>query len=461
MSFIHENSLKILSEVGIRVDSPLALKYFAKILGDKLDSKKVLLPPEIVKWALESAPSNISIYSRTGDEAFRIGTDHSGNTIYGIGVTNTHFQDFETDNVVAFQRQHSIISAQLGDFLSEFDVISTIGIPSEVSPELADLYNTLDLYANSRKPLVILLAHDETIASVYDLMGQLNSNLREKPSFITYVNPVTPLVMNDSTVQKMYHSIELGCPVIFSNYSMYGATTPAPPVGTLCLMNAELLAGLLLSQLMREGAPMILGSLPASFDMTTMASPFTNETFLLNLACAEMMDYYRLPHCGTSGSGAGWGADLPACDMQWINHLTGSLGKVGLAPFVGGNFESLAFSPAMVIHANQIIRQIREFRKGLDLGDFSKSFQEIITAGPGGNFLTSDQTLEKMGSFMTSEKIWQGMTVEKWENLGKPNASDQLRKYVREVMNNLGPPEDSNEIVAKGEKLIQRLNNGK
>lgn len=76
-------------------------------------------------------------------------------------------------------------------------------------------------------------------------------------------------------------------------------------VGALAVLNAELLAGLVLAQLIREGAPVILGSLPASFDMHTMMSYYGAETMLLNLACGEMMAHYGVPHCGTSGSGGG------------------------------------------------------------------------------------------------------------------------------------------------------------
>jgi len=456
-SFIHQNSLQILSQTGVKVESVVARDLFAKAIGTGQDSERVFIPADLVEWAIQSAPSNLTLFDRNGKEAFRLGADYTGNTVFGIGVTNTHYQDYKTDRVLPFTREHMKISSRLGDALSEFDVVSTVGIPSDVTPEVADLYGTLDMYANTSKTLVILIMDDGSISSVFDLISHLNTNPYHNSSFITYVNPVTPLILNDGTVQKMIHSIELGYPVAFSNYSMYGATTPAPAVGTLSLMNAELLAGLVLSQLIREGAPMILGSLPASFDMTTMTSPFTPQTFLLNLACAEMMDHYGLPHCGTSGSGAGWGADLPAADMLWMNHLTSCLGKVGLAPFVGSNFESLAFSPAMAIHSNQIIRQVREFTRGIGLENFSESFSEIMKAGPGGNFLTSEQTLKEMESFKKPNNIWQGMTVEKWESEGTPKASERLKKYVEALMNSLEPPDDYDRIMDKGEKMIRKM----
>jgi trimethylamine--corrinoid protein Co-methyltransferase len=129
-------------------------------------------------------------------------------------------------------------------------------------------------------------------------------------------------------------------------------------------LNAELLAGLVFNQLVKPGTPIILGSLPAFFDMKTMVDFFDPQTMLLNLACAEMMSYYQIPHAGTSGSANGWGPDLIASEALMMNHLTSCLGKVDLAPFVGGSLGSKVLSPAMVVYANQVIEQSRQFAEG-------------------------------------------------------------------------------------------------
>jgi len=73
---------------------------------------------------------------------------------------------------------------------------------------------------------------------------------------------------------------------------MAGMSAPITPAGTMALLNAELLAGLTLSQLAREGTPIILGSLPAFFDMKEMTNFYDPHSLLLNLACAEMMAHY-------------------------------------------------------------------------------------------------------------------------------------------------------------------------
>ena len=83
---------------------------------------------------------------------------------------------------------------------------------------------------------------------------------------------------------------------------------------------------------MKPGAPIVLGMLPVYFDMKGLQTFYDPQSILLNLACAEIMAHYKLPHCGTSGSGTGWGMDLISADTYWMNTLTFALTKGGLAP---------------------------------------------------------------------------------------------------------------------------------
>jgi trimethylamine--corrinoid protein Co-methyltransferase len=212
---------------------------------------------------------------------------------------------------------------------------------------------------------------------VIDLLEHLCGDLASRPFVLPYLNPISPLVINSGTIDKMRVAAERGLPIIYSSYGMAGASTPITPAGTLALLNAELLAGLVLSQSIREGTPTMLGGLPAYFDMKGMGSFYDPRSYLVDLACAEMMAHYRLPQCGTSGSGMGWGADLIASGHQWLNHLISCTGKVGLVPFVGDTLGSKAFSPATIVCANEVIEQARRFSGGFRLDDESVALDEI------------------------------------------------------------------------------------
>ncbi len=452
---IHETSLQILSSVGVRVESERARHFFAEATGGSADDNPVRLPRELIEWALESAPPTIEIYDRRGNHAFRLGDDQAR---FGIGVTALYYQDPETDDVTPFARKHMASMVRMGGALDSFELISTIGIVQDVAPELSDLYAVLEMVANTTKPLSILISDDERFSDVLKLIAHLhgNSNLADKPFVIPYFNPITPLVMNEGTIDKMWSTIEWGLPFMYSNYGMAGATTPITPAGTMALLNAELLAGLTLSQLIKEGAPIILGCLPAYFDMQGLGSFYDPHSYLINLACAEMMAHYELPHCGTSGSGMGWGADLIAGGHQWMNHLTSCMGKIGLAPFVGDNLDSKAISPTIIVYANQIIAQARRLAQGfpLDGDDVTLSLEDIEQVGPGGNYLTSDLTFELFREAYYRNPIWPNLTMEAWQAQGQPNPTDMLRSHTQSLLNETEPPEDHAELIERGEAFI-------
>jgi trimethylamine--corrinoid protein Co-methyltransferase len=454
---IHSYSLKILATTGIRVDSLRARKLFSKATGSSDVDRVVRVPAELVDWALEAAPSTVNIYDRRGNMRFQLGDAEKVKTRFGIGVTNLYYQDPATDALTAFTRKHMELGTRLGSVLPGYDIISTIGIIQDVSPQLADLYGTLEMIANTTKPLVILISEKQWVDGSLDLLEHLHGDLSAKPFIIPYVNPITPLVLNQDTADKIFSAIERGLPLIYNNYGMSGATSPITPAGNLALLNAELLAGLVFSQLVKKGTPIILGSLPAGFDMQSMAGLYTPETLMLNVACAEMMAYYDLPHSGTSGSGPGWGPDLSSAGTLWMNHLAGCLGKVGLAPFVGGNFDSMAFSPAFVVYSDEVIRQTHIFSQGFDINDGSVALNEIDSIGPGGNFLMADLTVALCRQTNFGSYIWPNTPLDEWQKKGHQQADGALRKHTQDLLDDLPIPADHADIIARGEKYIENM----
>jgi len=452
---VHAGSLDILSTVGVRVDSPRATKLFEEALGTTaVDGHRVTLPSDAVEWAVETAPSTVDVYDRRGEPAFHLG---DGRTRFGIGVTNLFYQDPETDEVLPFTREHMRSTVRLGNTLSHVDLVSTVGVLQDVEPDRADLLAALEMVANTTKPLVILVSEPAQFPAVLNLLEHLCGGLSAMPFVMPYVNPVTPLVLNEGTIDKMFMSVERGLPLIFSSYGMAGTSTPITPAGSLMLLNAELLAGLTLSQLMGEGTPVILGILPMAFDMREMLPLFDASSFLLNVACAEMMRHYGLPHAGTSGSGEGWGADLIASGTMWANHITSVLGRVDLCPFVGSSFGSKAFSPHAAVYADEVIARVRRLARGFDLSPDAAPLADAQAAGPGGDFLASDQTFRLFRDAYFHSDVFPTLDLEAWREAGSPRASRFLRRRTRALMDDPVVPEDHEALMERGEAFIDRM----
>jgi trimethylamine--corrinoid protein Co-methyltransferase len=188
-----------------------------------------------------------------------------------------------------------------------------------------------------------------------------------------------------------------------------------------------------------------------------MLNFYDPQSILLNLACAEMMAHYNLPHCGTSGSGTGWGMDLIAADTYWMNTLTFVLKRGGLAPFVGDSLGSKAISPTTIVHVHEIIEQALRFVDGFQLDEAQAALDEIAKVGPGGSFLSAPSTLKNFKSGYYVSDAYPRWTMEKWQAEGQPVARQVLREKTQAMLADLSAPDDYKELVGKGEVSAQML----
>ena len=450
---VHEASLGILAESGLRVDSERARKVYAAG-GARIEDDRVYFTRELVDAAIETAPATIDIFDRAGQPAFQLG---DGETRFGVGVTNLWYQDPATDELAPFTRSHMERSVRLCQALPSYDVISTLGVLRDLPPQVADLYAVLEMVANSTKPLVLLISDEKLYPQVLKLLDAVRGDLGEKPFAIPYLNPITPLVVNEGTTDKLLDSVERSIPAIYSNYGMAGMTTPLTCAGALAFLNAELLGGLVLAQLAKPGAPVILGSLPMFFDMKTMIDFYDPQTILINLACAEMMAHYEIPHAGTSGSGEGWGPDLLSAGASWMNQVTSLIGKVGLAPFVGSTLNSKAYSPAMTVYGDEVIGASRLFAQGFVVDEASLGAAEAVEQfAAEGHFLMAPSTLERYKNAYYPS-LFPKIGLEKWVENGSPRADSLVRERALDLLANAPAPDDHDEVLGIGEELIARL----
>ena len=451
---VHRYALRILSETGVRVDSPAVIELLEGTGAARRHDRTVRLEADLVEEAIRSAPAGIPVHDRLGRHVLSLGDDRLR---FGIGVTALYYQEPGDDHLVPFTREHMRLLTRLGHALLLYDVISTLGVLRDVPENRSDLYGSLEHFANTTKPLVLLVSDEHAFVPVLDLLEHLHGDLGERPFVLPYLNPVSPLVMDAGTLLKMGAAVERGLPVIFSNYSMAGASTPLTPAGTLSLLLAELLAGLTISQVMKPGTPVALGMLPVYFDMKSMLNFYDPQSILLNIACAEMMAHYGLPHCGTSGSGTGWGMDLIAADTYWMNTLTFALTRGGLAPFVGDSLGSKAISPMTIVHVHEIIDQALRVAAGFQLDDEQAVLDEIAHAGPGGSFLSSPSTRKNYRQGYYTSAVYPRLTMEKWQSEGQPDARDILADKTMALLDDLAEPDGYQDLVGRGTAYIQAL----
>jgi trimethylamine--corrinoid protein Co-methyltransferase len=346
---------------------------------------------------------------------------------------------------------------RLGHALPNYDTVATIGIIQDITPAVADLYATLEMAANTTKPLVVLVSDEDLFPATLDMLEHLTGDLAEKPYILPYFNPITPLVINQGTIDKMFASIERGIPFLYNSYGLAGMTSPMTPAGVMALLVAEQLAGLTITQIIKEGAAIGLGFLPAYIDMQSMVNFYDPSSYLLNLAGAEMMSHYDIPYSGTGGGATGWGPDFMTAASYWMNQLPALMGKVDFVGFLGNTMTGKVFSPVNVVVGHEIIAQAIKFSQGFQLDDESVGLADILEKGPGGHFLSSPLTLKNVRKAYYQSPIYPRITFEEWSKLGQPDGLTMLKEYTRDLLETLVPPDDNEDLLNKGEAFIGSL----
>ena len=196
----HEMALTILEKTGIRVDDENARKVFQKKIAIPAGSDRVQIPREITEWAIAAAPSKIEALRRDGRPGFALDSGPAGQAVFGIGVTNLYYQDALTDKVVTFGRDHMVEATRLGEALDEFDTVATPGVIQDRPAEEAELIGFLEMLANTKKPLTLLISDPKTFEQCLSMCDAVAGEAVTRSAVIPYFNPITPLISQSGDI---------------------------------------------------------------------------------------------------------------------------------------------------------------------------------------------------------------------------------------------------------------------
>jgi trimethylamine--corrinoid protein Co-methyltransferase len=389
---IHLASLEILRRTGVEV-----LEAEARTLlqggGARVDGTRVWIPPALVEWGLRAAPSQVTLCSREGQPAMRL--EH-GEFYYGTGSDTRFIIDPHSgERRLAFKRDVAD-TARLSDALPNIDFVMCMGIASDVSNAISDLHHFEAMVSHTRKPLVFTawnLPNLRDIVSMAEVVAGGADVLRLRPFLALYAEPISPLRFAAESVEKLLYMAGKGLPVIFKPGMIGGATGPITYAGQLALCNAETLVGVLLTQLKRQGAPVIYGGGFAPMNMRTAVAPPSPELWMLLAARSELAQYYGLPNYSYAGNSAAKTCDEQAAIDSAMSILVSALSGANLIHDVGFLDSHLTSSYDLIVLCDEIIAMVKRMMQGIPLDDEALGLDVIDRVGPGGHYLVEDHTL--------------------------------------------------------------------
>ncbi len=309
-------SRDLLEDPGLLCYNAAAADVYAAA-GAKIESAegcvRVRLSSSIVDKALDSAPSTVVLGAR--DESNRLVLDaHEPRVRFGSGAETNFWLDVEFEgNMPKFTRLPGSIgrlgdSAHLCDNLEHLDFfIRNVNIQDEgITGENKDVNQFFTSFNNITKHVQAGLTSLEALDDVVS-MGQILAGGKaafEKNPVLSFITCVikSPLQMVDDTAEKLIEISKRRVPVVISSCPMGGATGPFDEFGMVAQINAELLAGITLNQLVAPGSPVLYGAVPVRTRLDNLNDMYAAPEFVhYNLDCAQMARFYGLPCYSTAG----------------------------------------------------------------------------------------------------------------------------------------------------------------
>jgi trimethylamine--corrinoid protein Co-methyltransferase len=448
---IIEEGLQLLVDPGVRIHNGEALRLLADA-GASVDFEQQIarIPEALVRKALETAPSEFSLYTIDGEPAVHYGGDA---VQFNPCSTALHILDSKT------QRQRKPVTADMVKFvklvetLPQLDAQSTALLCSDVPKEIADLYRLYIALHFMRKPIVTGAFYKETLSVMKQLLVAAvgdEAELAARPRAVFDVCPSPPLLWSDFTCQNLIDCARSSIPTQLISMPLTGATAPITLAATVVQHAAENMSGVTICQLANEGAPIVWGGSPSGFDMRHGTTPMgAVETWMIDAAFVEVGKALHMPT----------NAYLGLSDAKVVDAQCGleAAGGIFIAALTGVNMVS---SPGMldfescqsfekVVIDSEIIGMARRLMAGIEARENPIALTLMREMGHRGEYLLNPHTRQwfRKELHVPSEVIDRS-TAGDWERDGAKTAFDRASDRVEALVGSYEPVGVTDEVHA-------------
>jgi trimethylamine--corrinoid protein Co-methyltransferase len=456
---IHNAALALLDDPGVFSESDLFLDIFQKG-GARVDrnARAIRVPANMVEAALKSAPSSFVLYGRH-DPAMDLLIE-PGRVYYGMGGTSEPlFWDYALWQSRKPTKADMVLSTRVGHTLPNIDFVQALCMSGDMPTNHIFFHDFDAIFRNTSKPTVINILERPFTAHLLELTAAASGGeetLRQKPSVMGIVTPITPLkvaVINEGIVD----AVNAGVPILYSPGPLMGATGPATVAGTLALTTAEVLFGLVLTQLIKPGAPIVLKPDTDVFDMrTTQCTYGSPEQNLGKVAMVQMARFYNLPIYGLGGGVEGKVPDAEAASEAMMSMLLDGLAGMTLSQSLGTLSWGLYGSPEMVVICDELVHMIKRVLAGISIDDDTLAVDVIREVGHGGSFLQHEHTARHFRQELFFPNLFRRQTIDQWQKSGSKMVHEVAHERVQEILAKASPVPLSPGADAELERALRK-----
>lgn len=455
---IHEASLKILSETGVIFHHQEALDTFKKH-GAKVEGEIVYITPKMVEEALEKCPQKFQWHGRNEEHTVTVGegflVQHNVGPIY--------VEDLDQGRRPGTLKDYANLM-KLGQASDVLDINGSIPVdPSDVDSDKKYIYMMYEILKNTDKPIIGACADGLQVKQTLDMveiaLGK-KGRLHEKHYVGVLVNSLSPLAYAPDTLETIMEYAKRNQVILLAPCIMAGVSGPVSLLGTAVLQNVEILAGLVLIQLINPGTPVVYSTASTVGYMKTASyAAGSPEAMLINTPNIQMgRDFYRLPTrtmCGINHSKV---LDIQAGFETMQSLMMGMMSGANIFVQCMGELDGIfVTSMEKFIIDEELIRRVRRIAQGIDTSDAALAVDVIQEVGHKGTYLTHPSTFENFRHiWLPQVSDWE--SYEDWKAAGAEDivvrANKKLKQILAEAPDTLLDPEVDKELQAYMKEIL-------
>ncbi len=445
LELIHNASMQVLEEVGIEVLHDEARQIMLDA-GARLASNsntRVQFDRDLILEKISTAPSEFTLHARNSDHNIKIGDKYVNfGSVASAPNTNSldggrragNQQDYR--NFLRLTQHFNIIH-----FSSGYPVE-----PVDLHPSVRHLHCLSDCVKLLDKPFHAYSLGQQRNQDAIEIArigrGINREQLEKEPSLFTIINSNSPLSLDEPMLQGIIEMSRLNQVIVLTPFTLAGAMAPVTVAGALTQQNAEALAGIAFSQMVRAGAPAVYGGFTSNVDMKSGSPAFgTPEYIRAAQISGQLARKYNLPfrssnvnaansmdaQSGYESTMALWGAISGG--TNFVMHGAGWM-EGGLS----ASFEKFVMDV-------DLLQMMASYLEGIEITEATLALEAIKDVGPGGHFFGTQHTMDRYKNAFYSPLISDWRNFESWTEAGSPDALRKANQVYKQALSEYQQPE--------------------
>ncbi len=457
---VHEKTVKILAETGVKVESDLGRDYLKKAGAEVDETTKIArVPRNLLEESLQAAPKKFSLGARRPDWDLGMNEGECSLLADGEGIS---IIDHRT------RKQRPATFADWLDATRLIDALDEVGVYWSMV-EQGDKRGTLpesvhywiNIFQNFSKHIQDsspAASRSPWLLEILQAVFGDQETIKKTHPFSFLVCPQSPLIIEAQHTDAYLALKGYQIPIAVMPMPLMGGTGPGNMISMTILTNCEVLAMLCLVQAAEPGTPFIYApTLAVMNPRTGMYSAGAIENALLSSAATEMGRYYGLPVEGTGGGTDTYVPGIQASTERAMNSLIGMLSWPDLMVGCGLLGGSMILSLEQLVIDAEVFRMSKQAHRGIPTQDEAWLDEVIQKVGPGGNFLGEKSTIKNMrsGEWLIPRLGVHG-TQQSWESSGRKDILDEAREKVDQILKTHKPLPLEDKVQDELDKIYKK-----